>query len=316
MFKLHNKLLFSNYCKCETSKSLFLSVILRKSTLAVPNNEHKVKETIFNCHDALDVFTNTLILENTIKWKTDNFLPLNKSLNVKLKSNAILKSYDDPDNLMTYLQQCLDGHCKVNEEVLQQSMLTLSRHGKIGGLILIKRLNEKYHYCIKENELQMNFAEAYWTNGSLNKMFDIFDTFYLQESVKVNCILESIICTIVKSRGFASLVKVSNFVNTIVVKHEDYHPMCILWKYLFLSELYNDNLEAEKLLRKNSNLIKHILYIVPTITNNMLKQHKTDYVQRLMMIMLKQNRMESYQWILRSFFEYYCKYYLGIYINL
>lgn len=309
MFKLQNKLFFNNCFKCEISKSLFLCLISQKSTLNVQSNRDKLKETISKYHhDSLDVYTNTLILENTIKWKSDRFLSLNKSSNAKLKSNTSLKSCDDSNHLIIYLKQCLDGHCKTNKTILTQFMLKMARHGQINGLILIKKLNEKYGYCITETELQINFAEAYWTNGNLDNMFTIFETFYPLESVKVHYILEPIIYAIVKSQGIASLVMVLKFVNTIVIKHHDYHPMCILWKYLFLSELYNDNLEAEQLMKKNRNLIKHIEYLIPIIVNKMLQKHKTDHVQRLMIIMLKYNQMESYQKMLRSLFEYYCKY--------
>lgn len=310
MFKLYNKLLFNSCYKCEISKSLFLCLTFQKSTLTVQNKTNKLKKTTSKYHhDSLDVYTNILLLENTIKWKIDTFL-LNKLPNVKMKSNTIIKSYDNPDYLMIYLQQCLDGNCKVSKVILTQFMLTMTRYGQINGLILIKKINEKYGYCITDTDLHMNFAKAYWVNGNLDNMFTIFETFYPLETVKVNYILEPIIYTIVNLRGIASVVLVSKFVNTIVMKHEDYYPMCILWKYLFLSELYNDNIEAEKLMKNNSNLIKHIEYLVPIIVNKMLKKHKTDCVQRLMIIMLKYNQMDPYQMILKSLFDYYCKYYL------
>lgn len=318
MFRVHKKLLYNFCCGLETPKSLRLNFMLYKSFLAVQDYEQKLKCPIVgsSSHDAIDAYTNTVVLENITKWKT-NSLQNSKKMPI-IKSSSIFKACDDPDHLITYLQQCLDGNCKVSKSVLVQFMLTMAKHGRVNGLALIEKLNVKYKYCIEKSELQINFAEAYWTNGNLNCMFKIFETFYPTESMKANYLLQPIIYTIVKSRGIASVVMVSKFANSIIMKHADYHPMCILWKNLFLSELYNDNLEADKLLQKHRNLIEHIQYLVPVITNNMLKKHKIDCVQRLMMILLKYNQMTLYKWILRSLFEYYCKYFhlLSFYIHL
>lgn len=306
MFRLHYKLFLNICAKNEKTKSWCLNLVFYKNTLAIQENVPKSKKSFQNYHhDALDVYTSTLVLENISKWKTYKF-----STSIKLsktKPNSIFKSCDDPDRLILYLQRCLDGYCKVSESTLFQIMLTMARHGRINGLVLTKRLNEKYGYCIKNSELQMNFAEAYWTNGKLDDMFKTFETFYPVYSMKVNHVLEPIICTIVNSRGGASVVMVLKFVNSIVIKHGDYYPMCILWKYLFLSKLYDDNKEAEELLRLNSNLFHHIQYLVSFITNTMLKEHNIDCVQRLMILLLKQNQMDLYQWVVRSLFEYYCK---------
>ncbi|XP_060848843.1 uncharacterized protein LOC132928292 [Rhopalosiphum padi] len=306
MFRLRNTLLFNICSKCETSKSFVcLNMISNKNTFTVDDKVHKLENSICNYHhDALDVFTNSLVLENMMKWKSDNFVSKNNKL-LRVKSNSIFELCDDPDHLTTYLQQCLDGYSQVSESALNQFRLTMARHGKINGLVLIERLNKKYGNCIKESELQMNFAEAYWTNGNLHSMFKIFESSYSIESTKVNHVLEPIIHTIVKSHGAASVVMVSTFVNSIVIKYGDYHPMCILWKYLFLSELYNDNLEAEKLIQKNTNLIENVQYLIPALTRKLLKTHKIDYVQKILIILLKHKQMEPYQWILSSLFEYY-----------
>lgn len=309
MFRLCNRSFIGICSKCETLKSQCSSLVSRKNTNAVQNNEHILKKpTCNNYHlDALDVYTSSLVLENMTKWKTDSS-PIAEKV-PQSKTNSIFQSCDDPDHLITYLQQCLDGYCKVSETVLFKFMSTMARHGRINGLILIKRINEKYGYCIKKSELQINLAEAHWTNGNLDEMFAIFETFYPAESMRANFILEPIIFTIVNSRGIASVVMVSNFVHSVVKKHGDHCPMSILWKYLFLSELYSDNLEAEKLIRKNSNLMENIQYLIPSITKIMLEKHKVDCVQRLMMMLLKYNQMKSYQSILRTLFEYYCKYF-------
>lgn len=309
MFKLRNMLLFNVCSKCGTPKSLaYLNLASNKNTFAVEGNAHKVEKTVCNYHhDALDLFTNSLVIGNMIKWKSDNFGTTNNKLS-RVKSNSVFELCDDPEHLTTYLQQCLDGHSPVSESALNQFRLTMAKHGKINGLVLIERLNEKYGNCIKKSELQMNFAEAYWINGNLNSMFKIFETFYPIESTKVNYVLDPIIHTIVKSHGVASVVMVSKFVNSIVARYGDYHPMCILWKYLFLSEVFNDNLEAEKLITQNTNLIENIQYLTPSLTRNMLKTHKVECVRRIMIIFLQHKRMEPYQWILRSLFEYYCEY--------
>lgn len=309
MFRVHKKLLYNVCCELGTPKSLRLNLMLCKSFLAVQDYEQKLKSPIVgsSSHDTLDMYTDTVILENVTKWQT-NSLQTSKILSI-MKSSSIFKACDDPDHLITYLQQCLDGNCKVSKSVLVQFMLTMAKHGRVNGLVLIEKLNVKYKYYIKKSEFQINFAEAYWINGNLDCMFKTFETFYPKESMKANYVLQPIIYTIVKSRGIASVVMVKKFANSVIMKHGDYHPMCILWKNLFLSELYNDNLEADKLLQKHRNLIEHIQYLVPVITNNMLKKHKVDCVQRLMMILLKYNQMSLYQWILRSLFEYYCKYF-------
>lgn len=306
MFRFRNMLLFNICSKCETSRSLVcLNLTSKKHTLTVEDKLPKLENSICNYHhDALDSFTNSLVLENMMKWKSDNFVSTNHKLS-RVKSNSIFELCDDPDHLTTYLQQCLDGYSQVSESALNQFRLTMARHGKINGLVLIERLNKKYGYCIKESDLQMNFAEAYWTNGNLHSMFRIFESTYSIESIKVNYVLEPIINTIVKTHGAASVVMVSKFVNSIVIQYRDYHPMCILWKYLFLSELYNDNLEAEKLIQQNTNLIENIQYLTPVLTKKLLKTHKIDYVQKMLIILLKHRRMEPYQWILSSMFEYY-----------
>lgn len=310
MFRLRNKLLFSIF-KYKTRNDLCL--ILHKNISAVKDNRHKLKKSIcYYHHDALDVYTNTLILENISKWKIDNnSLTTNKL--AKCQSNSVFNSCDNPDHLLNYLQQCLDGYSKVSESVLIQFMFIMSKHGQINGLKLIEKLNAKYDYRIKKSELQMNLAEAYWINGDLDNMFKHFMTLYQTESTKVNHVLDSIIYTIVKSHGGASVVMVLKFVNSIVTKYEDHYPMCILWKYLFLSELYSDNLEADKLLHQNSHLLEHLIYLIPIITKNMLKKHKIDYIQRIMIILLKHNQMKTYQWILKSLFDYYCEYFFLIY---
>lgn len=306
MFRLRHQLLLHICVKNEKTKSLCWNAVFCKNTLSVQDNGSKSKKSFQNYHhDALDVYTSTLILENMSKWKSYKFSTSNKLS--KTKPNSIFKCCDDPDHLIPYLQRCLDGYCKVSESALFHFMLTMAKHGRVNGLVLIEKLNKKYDYCIKKSEMQMNFAEAYWTNGNLDDMFKTFETFYPAESMKVNHVLEPIFYTIVNSRGAASVVMVSKFVNSIVIKHGNYYPMCILWKYLFLSKLYDDNKEAEELLRLNSNLIKHIQYLVPVITNEMLKKHEIDCVQRLMIVLLKQKQMELYQWVLRSLFEYYCK---------
>lgn len=309
MFKLRNMLLFNVCSKCGIPKNLaYLNLASNKNTFAVEGNAHKAEKTVCNYHhDALDSFTNSLVIENMIKWKSDNFGTINNKLS-RVKSNSVFELCDDPDHLTTYLQQCLDGHSQVSESALNQFRLTMTRYGKINGLVLIERLNEKCGNCIKKSELQINFAEAYWMNGNLKSMFNIFETFYPIESTKVNYVLDPIIHTIVKSHGVASVVMVSKFVNSIVVRYGDYHPMCILWKYLFLSEVFNDNLEAEKLITQNTNLIENIQYLIPSLTRNMLKTHKVECVRRIMIILLQHKRMEPYQWILRSLFEYYCEY--------
>lgn len=304
MLRLYGKLILNVCCKCKTTQSL----TLYKSTLAKQESEHVLKNQTSNfSYDALDVFTNSIILENMSKWKTDNFSMSEVS---KSKTSSISKHCDDPEYLVTYLQQCLDGYCSVSESVLTHFMLTMVKHGQINGLVLVEKLIAKYNYSIKKSELQMNFAEAYWTNGNLDCMFQIFETFYPTESMKVNYVLEPIIHTIVKTRGIASVVMVLNFVNIIVTKYRDHQPMSILWKCLFLSELYDDNLEAEKLMQQNSNLIVYIQYLIPTMTNSLLKKHKIDYVRRLMTVLLKYKQIKSYQWVLRSLFGYYCKYLL------
>lgn len=308
MFRLCNRSFIGICSKCETLKSSCSTLVSRQNTNVVQDNEHTLKKPTCNNyhHDALDVYTSSLVLENMTKWKT-----YSSSIAEKVspsKTNSIFQSCDDPDHLITYLQQCLDGYCKVSETVLSKFMSTMARHGRINGLMLIKRINEKYGYRIKKSELQINLAEAHWTNGNLDEMFAIFETFYPAESMRANFILEPIIFTIVNSRGVASVVMVSKFVHSIVRKHKDHCPMSILWKYLFLSELYSDNLEAEKLVRKNSNLIENIQYLIPSITKVMLEKHKIDCVQRLMMMLLMYNQMKSYQSILRTLFEYYCEY--------
>lgn len=309
MFKLQNKLLFT-ICKYKTRNDVCF--ILYKSMSIVQNNGQNLKKCNYH-HDALDVYTNTLILENSskwkTKWKTDNNFSTTKKLS-KCESNSILKLWDDPIHLLKHLQQCLDGYCEVSESALTQFMLTMSKHGQINGLELIEKLNEKYDYSIKKSELQMHLAEAYWINGDLDNMFKHLETLYQIESTKVNYVLEPIIHTIVKSRGGASIVMVLKFVNSIVIKYNDHHPMSILWKYLFLSELYNDNLEADNLMQQNSKLIMYIKYLVPTITKYMLKKHNINCVQRMMAILLTHNQMETYQWIIRILFEYYCEYFL------
>lgn len=306
MFRLCNTFLLYTPCsKCAIARNVCLNFVFHKNTLSAQDKEHKSDKTICNFHhDALDVFTNTLISENITKWGAHS---LSNELS-KVKRNSIFKLCDDTDHLMKYLQQCLDGYSKVTKSTLNHFMSTMARHGKINGLVIIEKLNEKYDYGIMKSELQINFAEAYWTNGNLDSMFNIFEALYLTEPTKINHLLEPIINTIVKSRGVASVVMLSKFVNLIVIKYGNHHPMCILWKYLFLSELDNDNLEAEKLLRQNKDLMKNIQYLVPHITRYSLKKHKIDCVQRLMTILLKYSQIEIYQWVLRSLFEYYCKY--------
>lgn len=308
MIGMCNKFLLNTSCsKCGITRNVCLNIVFHKNTLSAHDKEHKLDKTNFNFHqDALDVYTNTLVLQNITKWNTHSFSNANKLS--KVKSNSIFKLCEDTDHLIKYLQQCLDGYSKVTESTLNHFMLTMARHGQINGLILIEKLNEKYDYSIKKSELQMNFAEAYWTNGNLDSMFNIFEALYTTEPTKINCVLEPIINTIVKSRGVASVVMVSKFVNSIVINYGNYHPMCTLWKYLFLSDTYNDNLEAEKILRQNKELMKNIQYLVPVITRYSLKKHRVDFVQRLMTMLLKYNQMEIYQWVLKSLFEYYCKY--------
>lgn len=307
MLRLHHRLFFNVLCsKCETLRSS--NLILHENTSTVHGNRHKLNKPICNYHhDVLDIYISTLVQKNVTKWKTDQFSTSNQLS--KVKSNSIFKCCDDSDHLITYLKQCLDGYCKVSKSYLTQFMFTMAKHGQINGLVLIDRLNQKYNYGIKKSELQMSFAEAYWTNGNLHDMFKVFETVYPVESTKMNFVLEPIIYTIVKSRGGASVIMVSNFVNCIVVKYGDYSPMCILWKYLFLSELYNDNIAADQLTRQNSNLIEHIQYLVPAIMDNILKLHKIDCAHRLMVMLLKHNRMEFYQLVLKSLFEYYCEYF-------
>lgn len=308
MFKLYRKFMFYTSCfECEITRNVCLNLVFHKSTLCAQDKKHKLDNNICNFHhDTLDIFTNTLILQNINKWNTHRFSNTNELS--KVKSNSIFKLCDDTDLLIKYLQQCIDGNSKVTESTLKHFMLTMAKHGQIDGLILIEKLNEKYNYSIKKTELQMNFAEAYWTNGNLDSMFNIFEALYLTEPSKINYVLEPIINTIVKSRGIASVVMVSTFVNSIAIKYDNYYPMCTLWKYFFLSDLYNNNLEAEKLLQQNKDLIKYIHYLVPVITKCSLKKHNIDCVQRLMVILLKYNQTEIYQWVLRTLFEYYCKY--------
>lgn len=317
MFRSRIKLFFHVYFKCEISKNSSLNLLFNHKSMSsvVQDKEHKLNKSVCHYHyDALDVFTNTVISENIDKWKKVKCLAPNKFS--KTNINSVFKSCDDPDYLITYLQQCLDGYCKISKNVLTQFMLTMARHGRINGLVLIEELNAKYDYCIKKSELQMHLAEAYWTNGNLDNMFRIFEAVYLIESIKVNYVLEPIIHTIVKSRGSASVVMVSKFVKSIVVKYGNHHPMCILWKHLFLSELYDDNLDAEKLMRQNGNLMENIQYLLPNITRNMLQEHRIDCVQRLIMMLLKHNKLEHYQWILRSLFEYYCEYYFALHFYI
>ncbi|VVC38583.1 Hypothetical protein CINCED_3A015393 [Cinara cedri] len=306
MLRLNHKLNLNILCsKCKILRSVHLNWTLHENTSIVHDSRHKLNKPIcYNYHhDVMEVYTNTLILKNVAKWKTDQFSSSNKLLNNK--SNSIFKYCDDPDHLITYLKQCLEGCCKVSKSLLTQFMLTMAKHGRVNGLILIERLNEKYDYGIKKSELQMSFAEAYWTNGNLIKMFKVFEIIYPVESTKVNFVLEPIIYTIVKSRGCASIVILSNFVNCITIEHRNYYPMSILWKYLFLSELYNDNLAADQLTQQNSNLIEYIQYLVPAIMDSILKQHNIDCAHRLMVMLLKHDRMEFYQLVLKSLFEYY-----------
>lgn len=306
MLRLCSKSLLNTCSKCQTLIDPCLIFISRKNSLVIQENKNKLeKPTCKYHHDSLDIYTDTLVMESMTKWKRVTFSTQNEV--AKIKSNSVFKQCDDYDHLLTYLQKCLEGYCKVNKSVLTQFILTMARHGQINGLMIIEKLNDKYKYCIKKSELQMHFAEAYWVNGDLNSMFKLFDTLYLTESTKINHVLESIIYTIVKSHGSASIVLSSKFVKSIAINHGNYHPMCILWKYLFLSELFNDNLEAEILIRQNTNLIENVQYLVPIITNNMLKKHKVDTVQRLLMMLLKHNQIEQYQWILKSLFEYYRK---------
>lgn len=310
MFRLYHKILFNVLCyKCQTLRSVHLNLILHENTLTVHDNRHKLNKSICNYpnNDVLDVYINSLVLKNVTKWKTDQFSTSNKSSNTK--SNFITKYCNDPDYLIAYLTQCLDGHCKVSKRLLTQFMLTMTKHGQIYGLVLIERLNEKYNYCIKKSELQLYFAEAYWINNNLCNMLKVFETVYHMESTKINFVLEPIIYTIIKSHGSASVVIVSNFVNNIFIKHNDYRPMCTLWKYLFLSELYNDNLMADQFLQQNNNLMEHILYLIPAIMDHLLNLHNVDCAHRLMVILLKHNQMEIYQLVLKSLFDYYCKYF-------
>lgn len=314
MFTSRSKLLFYVCSKCDIRKTSHLNFLFKHkcTSSAERNNKRELlnKSICHYHHDALDMFTNAVISENVNKWKKFNCLASNKLS--KTKANSILELCDDPDHLIGYLQQCLDGYCKVSESILAQFMLTMAKHGRINGLVLIEKLNAKYDYYIVKSELQMHLAEAYWSNGNLDCMFRIFETVYPTESTKVNYVLEPIIHTIVTSRGSASVVMVSKFVKSIIVKYGDHYPMCVLWKHLFLSELFDDNLDAEKLLRQNSNLIKNIQYLVPSITRNMLQKHRIDCVQRLMMLLLKHNKIDHYQWILSSLFEYYCEYFFTI----
>lgn len=309
MFRLCTKSLFLICFKCEILTNPCVNLVLQKSLLSMQVSEDKLQKPKVKYHNnALDVYTDSLILETVSKWKTKEIL-LTKSKPSNVKPNSIFKSCDDPDHLISYLKQCLSGYCTVNENVLGHFMLTMARHGRINGLMIIEELNNKYSYCIQKAELQMKFAEAYWVNGDLDNMFKTFESFYLIESTKINYVLEPIFYIIVNSRGAASVVMSLKFVKFIANEHEDYRPMSILWKNLFLSDMFSDNLEAEKLMELNSKLFVQVQYIVPVLTRNMLKKHKIDCVQRLMVLLLKLKQMKQYHWMLKSLFDYYCKWF-------
>ncbi|XP_050423685.1 uncharacterized protein LOC126835258 [Adelges cooleyi] len=290
--------------KYESTAGLFTKLIFHKTTLVVPAKEELLNNSIKNYHyDAFDAFTNALVQEKTNKWRYNTFAEHNKI--AKIKSNTISKTYHDIDYLITYLQQSLKRSHRINKLLLGKFMITVSKHGRIDGLNIIDQLCDLYEYRVTESKLKMYYAEAYWVNGNLKKMFEILEWFYPIHSTKVLHIIDPIICNIVKSQGEASVVMALNFVNTIMNKYSDFYPISVLWKYLFTSELYNDNIEAERLVQTNSQLIDQIQYMVPTITRDLIKINKIEHIYKLMTLMLKYNRMESYKWILRHLFNYY-----------
>lgn len=305
MFKLCKKSLLDVCFECGTPRSIRPAAASRESTLAVARDGrggHKF------AGDPLDAYIDAVVSVNAVKWKTGGLSSAPKKPPGRVQpTESVFESCDDPDRLIAYLRRCLDGHCTAGGTVLARFMRTMARRGRVDGLALIEELDARYggHRRIDGSAMRMSLAEAYWTNGDLSRVFETLETFYPADSVKVHHVLEPIIGTVVRSRGVASVVMASKFASSVAAAHDDHHPMCVLWKHLFLSELYDDNAEAEKLMRGNGRLIEHVQYFVPAITNDALKKHRTDCVQRLMTVLLKHDRMKSYQWILRTLFEYH-----------
>lgn len=305
MFKLCKKSLLDVCFECGMPRSVRPAASRRGSTLAVARDGREF------AGDPLDAYTDAVVSANAVKWKTSGLsssAPERPPRRVQ-PTESVFESCDDPDRLIAYLRRCLDGHCVARGSVLARFMRTMARRGRVDGLALIEALDARHgggHRRIEESAMRMSFAEAYWTNGDLSRMFETLETFYPAESAKVNrALLEPIIGTVVRSRGVAAVVMASRFAGAVAAAHGDRHPMCVLWKHLFVSELYDDNAEAERLMRRDGRLIEHVQYFVPAITNDALKKHRTDRVQRLMTVLLKHDRMKSYQWILRTLFDYH-----------
>ncbi|XP_050523214.1 uncharacterized protein LOC126895420 [Daktulosphaira vitifoliae] len=292
----------NNYQKHKTIGGAIIKLIASNSTTAEPKKGTLNKPTKNYHVDAFDAFTNVLIQEKTNKWKTSTLFNKCKT---EIKADILSESSNQTNNLVIYLKKCLENNVKVEERTLRKYLIIFSKYGCINGLITIEKLYNMYNYSIEESNLRIHYAEAYWVNGDILKMLEVFEWFYPTHSFKITCILDPIVYCIVKSKGGASVVLISKFVFSIAHKYGDFYPMCVLWKNFFMSELFDDNLEAEKLLKKNSKLIDSIQYVVPIITRDLLRIDKIDHIYQLMTLMLKHNQTKSYQWILRNLFDYY-----------
>ncbi|KAJ8882655.1 hypothetical protein PR048_014467 [Dryococelus australis] len=293
--------------------------------------------------DIIDVFADKLVEDKARKWKYNK---LHKKQQARLCRNvdpyrviqdnvcnrndvyleALASSDPEPcrrfvsaavkdgrhESIVTVLQLRCHKKLELPPDCLLELACSFSRLGVVDGVKAVKALCENtnaYEYSV-QGRYDHYLAEAYWTSGRLQEALDLFTHVYehnpnLQK--KVRAMSRFLVNDVISRRGEAALVLLTRFAKYFAGEYQDYHFLMVLWKYCFISNWFADQTFAANLLEEQSELLGKVQENALEMSFIFLRCNRSEFVYRLLEVLLLYKMRAVYSQVLRALFDYKCK---------
>lgn len=292
-------------------------------------------------NETVDIYSEHALHEKSYKWsevlfKTGFLTPKLgvPSITSSIGENKNLFENCTQEELITKLLECIresdSNNLFIGLQVSKEKsyclpsgfmMCLLKFFAKLGHLEGVQMMLDYFKNIYEAEFNKMHgfryyTAQALWYAGHGEKSLEILEVFYKNNCLKndANCVVNDIIFNALTSRGEASLVLITNFVQKLVDSYSYYYPMAALWKHLTSSDWFADQQLAKNILSNNSELVSVIAPLIPLWCVHCIRFHKIDAVHRLSEVLLMHKCLDRYSSVLHDLFDYYCKYLISYFI--
>ncbi|XP_054278251.1 uncharacterized protein LOC128996801 [Macrosteles quadrilineatus] len=219
-----------------------------------------------------------------------------------------LKKTDDAEELASCIEEKTDV-TKVPNEKLGYLLVYFTKDGNVNGVKAIQSIIKKHNASHFQYYAQYNhyLAEALWLDGKVPTSLNLFSFAYDNTVVrpKVKVMLPNLFTSLVEQHSEATLHTLIYNIEQFSGKKRDDLLLACLWRELYLSTWFSDQEEATKLLLKNSQILKYVQWMVPTMGKMLLKSHRVEDCYRLIQFTLTNNFTHMTDVLIRLLFEYY-----------